>query len=273
MTHIALYGHQIANEHLRNMLRYGRFDAVVYIPFIGKEIDPLTWSHRPKHTKSILYMFNDDWRFDSFSAEACWYFDIVATDYEPAVDRYHTINYPGTVIHTHRTCRPEWFGWGANKNRNIDVSFVGQFYRDRAQHVDAILSRLSPDYTCYSAGTGRGRVSWIKYVHTATHSKIMLCPSHASTGDSLQVKVRHFEAVAAGALMLTDNPVIDRYFSVGSECGIYGSVDDAVATIKYFLRNDQARDGVVSAAGDRMLREGYANRRHFEILMGAVCRL
>lgn len=76
------------------------------------------------------------------------------------------------------------------------------------------------------------------------------------------VNMRVFEAVASGALLVTDPADgLDELFTPGEEIVVYKDEDDAMAKIRHYLADDAAREAIADRGRERALAEHTYARR------------
>src|SRR5690606_24001604 len=70
------------------------------------------------------------------------------------------------------------------------------------------------------------------------------------------VNMRVFEAMAAGALLITDDADgLDDLFVNGRDLIVYKDDDDAMALIQHYLEDDEARERIAQSGQQRVLQE------------------
>lgn len=233
------YSLQIMNEMLRTELA-NQPDIVIYVPFQGMEVTDDTWLFAEQNSYTILWLFNDCWRFDQLGKELCWMFDCVVSDGFNAPNRYREIGYDGRVLFVPRACRTKWFA-GPEVERDIDVAFIGQLHGKRS----AILSQIrnafvGAPYRIEFPLPDRPRISWPDYIQTLKRAKIGLSLGESSQGNYWQLKQRDVEVPAAGAMLLADHGVIDSLYTADGAVGAIG-VDEMIGKIRRYLEMDRKR--------------------------------
>lgn len=236
-TLIEKHGQQIVNEMLRTQFTAEDYDMIVYIPFLGHEIFEETWVYVNPKTSKVLWIFNDVWRFEGFGNELCWSFDWVVTDDPKGPDNYKTLEFGEQVVYLPRAIHTKWFTDNLSDDKPIDVCFVGQDYGYRRELIMGIVEALPDKVNVLLGGLGNTRVSWHQYVKVMCQSKIVLSPSRASKGEAFQTKTRTIEGMAAGALVLSDNPA-DINFSDGCVHPMKNKVDRVALNIENLLSVD-----------------------------------
>ena len=79
--------------------------------------------------------------------------------------------------------------------------------------------------------------------------------------DRHQLKARVFETMLSGALLLEErNDQTARYFEDGVDYVSFGSEQELVDKIRYYLKNDERR-AAIAESGRRKLREKFSGRQ------------
>lgn len=150
--------------------------------------------------------------------------------------------------------------------RDIDVSFVGAISADHQQRVaqlEAVARRYdlklfgsglhtlpasSPLHRCY-----QGEVWGVEMYQALRASRITL-NSHIDQAGREAGNMRLFESTGVGTFLLTDfKDNLQTLFEPGREVAAWRSVDECIALIERYLRDDQARAAVAAAGQARTL--------------------
>ena len=263
------HGKQIMNELLRNEFTNGPFDMVVYVPLEGTEVTEETWQCIEPGTPRVLWLFNDQWRFESFGREFCWSFEWVVTDDPQGPAKYQELGYGDTAVYLPRACRTAWFGTLPAADRPFDLAFVGQPYGYRGMMIQKIVSLLPPKSKVLIGNMGAGHFRWPDYVKAYQSAKIVLSLGKASQGDVWQIKTRDFEATASGALLLADSPLVEQVFKPRNEYVPFSTPEEAAEQATYYLKQAAKRKKVAKAGQDRTMRE-HDYRHRFEALFNHI---
>jgi spore maturation protein CgeB len=220
---------------------------------------------------------DDSWKFRQFSRFLCGHVDLhVTTDAGAlaAAAKLGITNIIGSqwAASSARLAEPR-----SSSACSYDVSFVGMAYGNRRAHVDA-LARRGIEVACFGHGWPRGAVDRQQVLEVYRASRITL--NFADSGlqmsggllrHSRQIKARTFEVPGAGGFLLTEqNPDLGTYFRLGDELIPYGSDDDLVAKIQFYLRHPEDRDRIARAAHDRVRREHLYEKRFVPIIDRAI---
>ena len=131
--------------------------------------------------------------------------------------------------------------------RDIDVSFVGKLGdpgTDRHAVLTHVLSHFATnEIGCQHTPLEMGRI----------YSRSRIVFNKSIRGD---VNMRVFEALAAGALLVTDQigNGLDELMTDGVHYVSYATADEAVGKIKHYLQHEEAR-AHIAQAGEALFRE------------------
>lgn len=135
--------------------------------------------------------------------------------------------------------------------RDIDVSFIGSTarYADR----EAALSRLAEAgiTVTKSGGQRESRLSIEDYASMLRRSRITLNFSKVFAPEvpTHQFKGRVLEAILCGALVLEPNNLqTKRWFTPGEDYDTFGSFEELVEKVTYYLRDATAREAMSARA-------------------------
>ncbi|GGI29160.1 CgeB family protein [Bradyrhizobium guangdongense] len=163
--------------------------------------------------------------------------------------------------------------------RNIDISFVGIVSADHQQRVAQLeavartydlklfgsglhtLPASSPLHRCYQGE------AWGVEMYQALRSSRITLNSHIDMAGREAGNARLFEATGAGTFLLTDfKDNLHTLFEEGREVAVWRSVDDCLATIDRYLRNEDERRAIAAAGQARTLSTHTFRRRIEDIL-------
>jgi hypothetical protein len=150
--------------------------------------------------------------------------------------------------------------------RDIDVSFVGAISADHQQRVaqlEAVARRYdlklfgsglhtlpasSPLHRCY-----QGEV-WGAEMYQALRASRVTLNSHIDQVGREAGNMRLFEATGVGTFLLTDfKDNLHTLFEPGREAAVWHSVDESLALIDHYLRDEPARNAIAAAGQARTL--------------------
>lgn len=130
---------------------------------------------------------------------------------------------------------------------------------------------------CVATGLGKavelpskvvgGILSDVEMIQMYSRSKINLgfssCGETHRTGERiLQVRLRDFEVPMSGGFYMVEYmEELEEFFEIGKEIVCYESAEDLVDKIKYYLKNDTARESVRQAGYQRCLRDHTWHKR------------
>ncbi|UVO31797.1 glycosyltransferase [Bradyrhizobium arachidis] len=163
--------------------------------------------------------------------------------------------------------------------RSIDISFVGAVSADHQQRVAQLeavarkydlklygsglhtLPASSPLHRCY-----QGEV-WGVEMYQALRASRLTLNSHIDMAGREAGNARLFEATGVGTFLLTDfKDNLHTLFDEGRDVAAWRSVDDCLAMIDRYLRNDDARNAIAAAGQARTLSTHTFRQRVDDIL-------
>lgn len=162
---------------------------------------------------------------------------------------------------------PSIFGPMPGVPKLHDVCFVGACYGIRRDIVTR-LRRAGIAVTAYGSGWERGRIAVEEVPRLFAQSKIVLgVGTIGHCRDFYALKLRDFDGPMSGSLYLThDNADLRGLYEVGQEIAVYGSADDCIDKVRYFLAHDREREAMAAAGRLRAAREHTWDRRVTELL-------
>ena len=289
MTVFQEQGKECMNKQLLNMIRMEVPDLVLFVPytdqFIPEVIDEIN-----KRTVTIGYFFDDIWRAEycGFWAE---HFTYVTTSDINGVKRWQDKGY-NNFIYSPFGCNHRFFV-KKDLDKIYDVSFIGGRHPYRAWVVNR-LRKAGVDVNAWGYGWPNGRLSFEAMVDVFNQSRINLNLSNNESWDfryifSLtrpvketlsvmkstirattikdakiyeQVKARHFEINACGGFQLSYYVEgLESHYHIGNEIAIYESVDALTDKVKYYLKNEDEREGIAQNGYMRALRDHTMEKR------------
>ena len=185
-------------------------------------------------------------------------FDLYLTISEDCVPRYRAMGInahhcpPGVhekIFRPHAP-RPE---------HACEVLIFGSGHANRIERVRALFA----NFDTHVHGEGweihgipdRGMVSGEEALDVLTSARITVVFG-ATAGGHFIVKPYLFDHAAAGALVATDYfPPVERYFTFGKEIIGFGSTEDMVRKLRYYLDRPEEAERIRRAGHDRVLRE------------------
>jgi len=143
------------------------------------------------------------------------------------------------------------------KNKDIDVSFVGNNYGTRGVIIRKLMES-GIRVEAYGNGWANGYIGPEKISEVFGRSKIILgVGTVAYNNDIFTLKLRDFDATMSGALYLTHRSRdLLGVFSEDKELACYSSTEEAICKIGYYLRNIASREKISATAFD------VARKRH-----------
>ncbi|MGE3316129.1 MAG: glycosyltransferase [Planctomycetaceae bacterium] len=173
----------------------------------------------------------------------------------------------------------------ADRDRNIDVSFVGTLsahHADRIEWLEEICSQLNVkvwgngvDELPASSAIRlayQGPAWGVEMYRIHRRSRISL-NHHIGLSGEFANNMRLYESTGTGTLLLTDLKTnLGDLFEIGREVAAYESVDDCIRQIRYYLDNPDAGASIAGAGQQRTLRD-HTYRQRMEQLVAIVGNL
>jgi spore maturation protein CgeB len=151
-----------------------------------------------------------------------------------------------------------------------DVAFVGQRMEDRAMSLAALVRSCGSRLHLGLYGRGwkagrigrllgpldRGWVSGLEYAKAVRGAKICLAFLNHEVGDTYTT--RSFEIPACGSFMLAERTALHQeFFTEGAEAEYFGSNEELIEKVGWYLAHDAARRRIAAAGYQRAQRSGY----------------
>jgi len=180
------------------------------------------------------------------------------------VDLYWTTWKAGTELVKRVGGNPWYGGMAANEefyrplglDRDLDVVFIGANYGIRKTLVEK-LRGYGVDVHGFGFGWPNGPVSPEEMVRLYSRAKIVLGTGVVGYMAGVKhLKGRDFEVPMCGALYLTSyNPELCDFFDIGKEIICYGSIEESVELIRWFLCNPKESENIRTSARKRSIRD------------------
>lgn len=190
-------------------------------------------------------LFCDDaWRFEEFSSKICKNFTACSTSEPEMLDKYRKIGYPNIRVYPFPVCE-ELYNIEKNVKRHINVSTFSRWQSSERERIKAMLRNLP------SPAVFKNNVSFEEMVITFNRSKIVLNSCQSSKSNK-QMKMRIFEAVASGALLMTEQyEPINKYFIENKEYVSYSNLDECGSKLAWLLNNPQKANNIAHLGYER----------------------
>lgn len=252
---------------------------------------------------TVSWFGDDEWRFWSHSRHYAPFFSYVVSTDPEAEEKYHRIGYQN-IIHVPSAVNTDIYRPTQN-NKDIDVSFVGSFNKERGRMIRAIRdSGIDP--AVRGAGWPAGRIGQEDMVDLISRSKIGLSLNPPSFYIGLksiarlffkrphfnrsllaiqpdfwnflsnwrewqekkipQLKARTFEIAACRTLTMTEYvPGLENCYQLDQEIVTYKSNDDLIEKIKYYLNHPQEQEAIALAGYRRTVQDHTYEKRFKDI--------
>lgn len=143
-----------------------------------------------------------------------------------------------------------------NKERDIDVLWVGRGYGPRHGLVEALRS-MGFQVQAYGPGWPGGLVPFDRMLDLYGRSRVVLGMGGVGHTDRIKhLKGRDFEVPMSGAVYVTSfNPELADYFEIGKEILCYASPEECAEVVSWILHRPDLQQAVREAARARCLRD------------------
>jgi hypothetical protein len=257
-------GMALLEGEFRRVLRDEGVAIVVYP--LGTEFD-----FRPDFLQSalagvygVLLVGDDEHYFDVSHRYYAQCFDLVLST-NPLCERYRLYGVEAQFLPG--TFDPAVFSPGTDKEKNIDVSFVGAMHKQgRAAYARALVD-AGIALQAYGAGTTAGILPRERVVEVYRRSRINLNftgtsgATHLDAGISINRRIRQVKArcqmiALCGSFVLSENaPGLERVFDVGNEIDVFEDENDLVDKVRFYLAHDTVREEMAARAHARAKRD------------------
>lgn len=261
------------NEELIKLIEKEKPD-ILFNVFYRDQISKETYLYIKHNTDTLLvnWFCDDHWRFngsDNPSSKWCWCFDYCITTDAQAIEKYKSIGYENIILSQ----------WGCNHNNyyykklpyKYDVTFVGQPHGNRRAVIE-YLKDNGIEVRCFGYGwdindPSSSRITQEEMIDIFNESRINLNLSNSSVVDTPeQIKGRNFEVPGCKGFLLTNEVVdLEKYYIIGEEIECYGSLEDLVNKIKYYLTNENRRREITEKSYKRTLKDHTYEKRFSDI--------
>ncbi|MEY4700203.1 MAG: hypothetical protein RL326_390, partial [Pseudomonadota bacterium] len=107
---------------------------------------------------------------------------------------------------------------------------------------------------------------WGMELYRALNQTKLALTNIPSFGSTTTSEISWFEVTGCGAMLLTEeNPLLGRYFDVGSEVETYASFDELTEKVRYYLEHDERREEIAGRGRVRCLQDHSLARRTEEL--------
>lgn len=162
-----------------------------------------------KNSKTIAWMSDDQWRFDSFSKKYVNKFHLIITTDKDAKKKYYKLGQKKVFFTT----------WGSetsnqrkkNNKFKFNVSFVGMKYGSRSKYIN-FLKKNKIDVKCFGKGWGSNTYFNGNVKKIYEDSKINLNFSDSSAGFSFKNLLKVFFSISTDQKLVLNNP--KNYFNL-----------------------------------------------------------
>ncbi|WP_413287828.1 glycosyltransferase [Bdellovibrio sp. HCB337] len=224
------------------------------------------------HTKTLSIFHDDTWRKE-YAYFWAPHFDFFTTPDYFSVRRYAAHGLKHVLLFSYG-CNEKMY-YRMNEPKIHDVSFVGRWHPYRQWLVDK-LAKAGVKVVAKGPGWSGGMVSHDEMVKLFNQSRINLNISNSASWDARylcsswralvdrirskksveQLKARHFEINGCGGFQLSYYVEgLERQYAISDEMDVYGSIDELVDKVKFYLENADQREAMANAGYQRTLKD------------------
>ena len=275
------HGKQAMNAMLVETAAKGGFDVAIFSLYTDQLNAPSVEAVR-SHAPTLCFFHDDNWRRDFVRYWAPKFDFFTSSDFE-CRNKYEKAGLPH-VIH---------FPFGANDRLYVplstpklhDVSFVGGWNPAREWLIRR-LRKAGVQVATAGHGWPGGIIEHDAMVRMFNASRINLNLTNSrcwdvrmlasrpinglrqlrSPKDAEQIKARHFEINSCGAFQLSYYVEgLERAYRIGEELGVYADPDDLIEKTRYYLSNDDLREGMAAAGYRRTMKDHTFQQRFAQV--------
>ena len=230
-------------------------------------LETLQLIRRYTKTRTICWTTDDSWKYREVSRFIGKSYHLITTTYADKLPLYRKDG----IHHVHLS------QWAANsmqmqaplaaKDCIYEVTFIGEAHGDRKKRIDA-LRQKGLNVKCFGHGWPAGPIPAESIPEIMRKSIISL--NFANSKGKRQIKARTFEVPGAGGFLLSEAvDTIEHYYQVGNEIDCFGSIDELVQKIRYYLSHLEERDRI-AFRGYLRTKSDHTYEKRFEKILKAV---
>jgi spore maturation protein CgeB len=277
MASLTKYGKFHMNNELYSLVEQEKPDLVLFVPSQNEFIPEILLKIKSL-TVTLAYFFDDAWRISYCKNWSKFYtYSTTSSVNGLMLWRERGCN---NFLYSPFAVNSKVFKKNDVNHKFYDVTFIGSYHPYRA-YVLKKISNLGISVGVWGRGWPGGEVTQDQMVDIFNKSKINLNISNNDCFDidyifdlrrplleTLRVfkkafisknrtdsknvemvKARHFEINACGSFQLSYYVEgLEKHFDIGNELVIYGSLDELLWKVKYFLNNEKERE-IIAAKG------------------------
>ena len=208
--------------------------------------------------KTLNWFCDDTWRFDSFNKQVCNKFTYCTTPEKKYLKKYKDIGYKNIILGN----------WHCNESLRLDcekkigVGFCGGITESRSDIFNYLKCNGAPLTNFYG-------VSYEDIFRIYGSSKIVfnLTVNNNDADKKAQMKLRIFEAVCSGSLLITEYvDGLEDLFELEKEIVTFKTKEEALNKIAYYIENDFEKESIAKKGYERFLKEHTSKIRLKNIL-------
>jgi len=248
---------QAISEHLQRH----REEYVIYNAYTDEDFFLGFREYFPE-LKLITVFSDDEWRHFNYDRYIALYSDVFTIAVKDHIQKYN--DYGLQPFYMQWACNPEMFYPLAEREKDIDVSFVGAAYGRRIAYVKFLI-RNGVNIRVFGKGWDKFsdiRQCWGGYLSNKgmldviARSKINLNFLWTSADkERCTIKARTLELSACRAFQLSNftHEFFNYGFVDGKNIAIFEGEKAALEKIRFYLENDDKRESIAGRAYDHVL--------------------
>lgn len=189
--------------------------------------------------KIVALIFDQDSNAFSISDQLLRFCDFVFTHEHTEHYFYYSV-FPERHVETIATCSPKLFHGNPYSQRSVDIAIIGGLHKNRIKAVKE-LKESGLNITIFGGrGEGQKRLSNEEYAKIFHQSKIIINWSKHIVGSWYQAKLRIFETLLAGAMLLCEECIaVNKWLEPCIDYVPFWTTEELIEQAKYYLEHKQ----------------------------------
>jgi spore maturation protein CgeB len=198
-------------------------------------------------TKTFNWFCDDTWRFDNFSSKACSCFNVCSTPEPAYIEKFKSIGYNKIILGPWHV-NAEFYPKIEFKNKDIDISFIGNLTPTRKAFFDAVEMPIKNIF-----GISHEELF---LTHAKSKIGINLSTNDNDTQRKTQMKQRMFEIAAGSGLLFTEyHDAIENFYEIDKEIVTFKTIDEFNKKAKFLLKTPKLVEQIAQNGYRRFLAE------------------
>lgn len=273
-------GKEAMNDFFLSIVKHGNYDLTLIVTFAGEFLLEVL-DEAKRHTVTLAWNCDDDWRWEDYSANLAPHFTFMATTYRH-------------IYEANRAAHPNLLlsQWGCTESHEgfsfpkpTAISFAGLCYGTRQAQVERLRRSLGmeaygrgvPPAPTLSRSAKKILARWLRIPMRVdslelpdqeavkgvwNRSRVSFTPLDASRG-GLQIKARVFDMGLSGTVMLCSrNPGLYEFYEPGREFADFETMDECEDKAKFLLSHEAERLEIARRYYERTRKEHLWRHRY-----------